>query len=199
MSTKNRLSIIVTLFILTAFGAWNAINYYAAGLNQDTVVDMMDYGYTDDIKYIQKWRPGLIQTALLETVVYKRIECTTRTHEGRKQILTSDGLRRCQEFRYSEEERIIKEIQSPIILKLIEHNQPEMIKLLLSFGADPSVRNQQGENALILIKSKTVVDLLKGHDVTRDEITVSTQDISFYPSQKPELTAYIKIHFSQSP
>jgi hypothetical protein len=66
LNSKKIIFLIVVVFII-AIPGWNAANYYAAGLVNQT--DLIEFGYEEDFLYCQKWRPELLD-------IDKRIERT---------------------------------------------------------------------------------------------------------------------------
>ena len=98
---------------------------------------------------------------------------------------------------YKNESRFIYKVSSSVLLKAVDNDQYEMVKLLLSLGVDPYQTDNYFENVLSLAKSKKVVDLLKKHNLRPENILRADVQFSFpYElQQNPEINSYIISQF----
>lgn len=58
MATQYRKLILLIILLAIPYPIWHAINYYAAGLVDQTA--LIEFGYEDDFMYCNDWRPELL-------------------------------------------------------------------------------------------------------------------------------------------
>ena len=57
MKSKGKLIVLLAVLMAIPYPAWYGVNYYAAGLMDQTT--LIELGYEDDFFYCQEWRPEL--------------------------------------------------------------------------------------------------------------------------------------------
>lgn len=191
---KLRLTLIGLFFIMMSFGSWYAIKLYSTAVGVVQMAKMIDYGYVDDVKEIHQWHPELVKAALKENLSYNRSVHSIKSTQMRIRILKNNGESYCQEFTDTSEEWTVEFIRSPVILKVIENDDIEMLRFLISLNPEMDLENSKNETTLELIKSVKLARLLHPYDLYY-MLTVRKGDNYNSTDQPSQVVEYLSTNF----
>lgn len=134
MSNKLKVTLLCLFMTILSYGCWYGINLYSSNLDPEEIVQMIDYGYVDELKEIHYWHPELINKSLNRSISHKRLTHESDIINGIETIVDRNGTISYEEFSYEDEIYTVSDIKCSVIEKVIANKDLEMLTFLLGIS-----------------------------------------------------------------